>query len=175
MTSQQDHPASSPTVRWDRSRSGWCEPEDAVAVIMSIPAQFIDALERATPPDTTDESSWPRDANGWSALDHVTHVACVFHATTKRLRLVFDQARPTLTPPPADASLTASSTPSVPIVRAALCAAASELARLVNQARPDQWALGAQQDKRTVTAATLLREALDDARNHLGAIEHAPQ
>jgi hypothetical protein len=177
MTSQQNHQRTSLSLPRGCSLTDWSTPSDAVSPIMSIPSRLIAALERAAPRNTADGAiSWPRDGNGCTALDHGVHVAEVLHATAKRLRLVFDQARPALTPSPAEALPRAtSSSLSVPILRAALCTAAADLARLVSQARPDEWTLSARRDNHTVTAQAVLREALDDAQNHLDALEQAPR
>jgi anti-anti-sigma factor len=176
-TSHRAYQGTPSKVQQGFSLTDWSTPSDAVSLIMSIPSRLVAALERAATRNSADgATAWPRDEKGWTALDHGVHVAEVLHATAKRLRLVFDQARPVLTPSPPEAlPLATSSSLSVPIVRAALCTAAADLARLVTQAQPDEWMLSARRDNDTVNAQALLREALDDAQNHLDALEHAPK
>jgi hypothetical protein len=137
---------------------------------MSIPSRFIDLCEPAADANTRHLTGAP-DHDGWLPLDRAAHVSALLHATAKRVRLVFDQARPNLTPLCADTPLATSTSLSIPIVRAALCAAAADLAHVVNGARPEQWTLTAEQEHRTITAETLLRDALTHAAHHLHALE----
>ena len=136
--------------QWD-----WSAPLEAVPVIMDIPARVMSALQEAALLDG-------------SALERGAQVAELLHATSKRLLLVFEQTRTDLTPPHTDTPpLPSTGMVSLPIVRAALCASAADLARTVSQARPQEWTFTARQEGRTVTAETLLREALANAHNHL--------
>ena len=91
----------------------------------------------------------------------------MLHVTAKRLRLVFEQARTELTPTHNDSVIAGMHAASLPIIRAALVAAATDLAEAVNEGAPDAWALTAFEGDRVVSAETLLREALDDAHDHL--------
>jgi len=145
----------------------WSTPLETVRVIMAIPSRFMSALEDH-PLRRVDESLVPiRETSGWSAVQHAAHVAEVLHATAKRLHLVFEQARTELTPPRVEAPLASSSSMSVPIVRSALSAAAADLARTVNEARPERWTLTARQGGHTVSAKSLLADAVADAHEHL--------
>jgi hypothetical protein len=145
----------------------WSTPVETVAVIMAIPSRFMSALE-AHPVRRIDESFVPiRETSGWSALQHAAHVAEVLHATAKRLHLVFEQARTELTPPHVEAPLANLNSMSVPVLRAALSSAAADVARTVNEARPEQWTLTARQGDHTVSAESLLADAVVHAHEHL--------
>ena len=133
-------------------------PRESVPIILGMPAEFMRALEELDAVGSTDERS---------RLECVAHVAEVLHVTAKRLRLVFEQARTELTPTHNDSVIAGMHAASLPIIRAALVAAATDLAEAVNEGAPDAWALTAFEGDRVVSAETLLREALDDAHDHL--------
>jgi hypothetical protein len=140
-------------------RAGWRGqgPLESVPVILGMPAEFMRALEDLDAVGSTDERS----------LDGVVHVAEVLHVTAKRLRLVFEQARTELRPTHNESMIAGLHTASLPIIRAALAAAAADLAGAVDEGAPGAWALTACEGDRVVSAETLLREALDDAHDHL--------
>ena len=161
---------ASPFDRQDGStpERSWLGPRESVPVILGMPAEFMRALEGLDAAGLTEGrlASAGGSACG-SQLECAAHVAEVFHVTAKRLRLVFEQARTELTPTHNDSVTPSVHSASLPIVRAALVAAAANLAEAVNQGQPDAWALTASEGDRVVTAETLLHEALDDAHDHL--------
>ena len=149
----------SPVDLRDRDASAsWQGPLESVPVILAIPAEFMRALEELEAIGSTDERS---------QLECVAHVAEVLHVTAKRLRLVFEQARTELTPTHNESVIAGVDAASLPIIRAALVAAAADLGEAVSEGAPDAWTLTAYEGDRVVSAETLLREALDDAHEHL--------
>ena len=137
-------------------------PREAVPAILGMPAEFMRALEELDAVGSTAERS---------QLECVAHVAEVLHVTAKRLRLVFEQARTELAPTHNDSVIVGVHAASLPIIRAALVAAATDLAEAVSEGAPDAWALTASEGDRVVSAETLLREALDDAHDHLRELQ----
>jgi len=133
-------------------------PLESVPLILGLPAEFMRVLEALDAGGSTDEPS---------RVECVAHVAEVLHVTAKRLRLVFEQERTELTPTHTESVIAGVHTASLPIIRAALVAAAADLAEVVEEGAPDAWALTACEGDRLVSAETLLREALDDAHDHL--------
>jgi len=140
------------------SENCWHGPVESVSAILGMPAEFMRALE---------ELDAVGPIAGSSRLECVAHVAEVLHVTAKRLRLVFEQARTELTPTHNDSVTAGVHAASLPIIRAALVAAATDLATAIGEGAPDAWTLTAFDGNRVVSAETLLREALDDAHDHL--------
>jgi hypothetical protein len=147
------------------SERSWRGPLDSLPVIVGMPAKFVRVLEELEAVGSTN------GPEAWSRLECVAHVAEVFHATAKRLRLIFGRARTELTPTHSEFVGPGLHSGSLPIIRGAFLAAAADLAEAVHEGEPSAWALTALEGDRVVNAETLLREALDDAHDHLSDLQ----
>ena len=158
--------ASVVDVRDSGTSVHWHGPRESVPAILGMPGEFMRVLEELDAAGSTDERS---------RLECVAHVAEVLHVTAKRLRLMFEQERTELTPTHNESVIAGAHAANSPIIRAALVAAASDLAQAVGDGAPDAWALTAWESDRVVSAATLLRETIDDAYDHLEDLERMLQ
>ena len=149
------------------SAADWASPIEALPVILATPARFTSALANMDP------GQWSRTRTRrrvTAARSRARRRALSRHREPAPAHL---RTGATEITPAHDERNFAVSPESPPIVRAALSAASADLARVVNEAAPDDWTLTARDRGRTVSAETLLREALDDARDHLHDLQQA--
>jgi hypothetical protein len=146
--------------------------DGAVVMVLAVPSQYRDLLAQFGPLEEIDDRLRYRgDAQGWSALERIAHVADVLHASAKCEIAILDGDRDRFAPVHVDAPRAGTNAAPSRVVLGSLFAAATDLGRAVSRAEPDDWGYRTRPGSPSVSVRGVCDDALHESRHHLGDVE----
>jgi hypothetical protein len=145
-------------------------PSDIHVAVRSLARRWRELLSIVVESEDDGEALLrQRAADGWSAVDRVSHVTDTFTTAAGQLEQVWEHDTPTLDAvADADTGRGGGNRPLGELLDR-LGGGADRLARAVDRYDGDQWGRAGRRDGHTVTALYLAREAVHDASHHLRA------
>jgi hypothetical protein len=146
--------------------------DGAVVLVLAIPSQYRELLAGfGALEDIDDRLRYRQDAQAWSALERIAHVADVLHASAKCEVAILDGDRDRFAPVHVDAPRAGTNAAPSRVVLGSLFAAATDLGRALSRAAPDDWGDRTRRGSPGVSMQEVFDDALHESRHHLGDVE----
>jgi hypothetical protein len=144
----------------------------AVVMVLEIPSQYRELLAHfGSLPEIDNRLRYRYDAQSWTALERIAHVADVLHASAQCEVAILDGDRDRFVPVPVGVQSAETNAAPSRVVLASLFAAAGDLGRAVSRAQPDDWCSRTRLGWPNVSMCEVLENALHESHHHLGDVE----
>jgi hypothetical protein len=145
--------------------------DGAVVMVLGIPSQYRELLAQfGSLAEIDNRLRYRYDAQSWTALERIAHVADVLHASAQCEVAILDGDRDRFVPVHVDAPRAGANAASSRVVLASLFAAAGDLGRAVSRVQPDDWCSRTRRGW-PMSMCEVLENALHESHHHLGDVE----